>query len=389
MQANEATWLGLVGAENDAGIEFRQKAAAQLCRGSAASPHCHGKNLLDPGGRNAKPDSSAGVSTEPLSLEPPHLLSPSGWGCTHCCTWGFAGTAHAAVALTPCSYGTCPSKGCVFQRLGTGVPGWSWLCCWPDMQRNSYHTVSVLSQPLQCQQRVVWLDYNIAHLILVWENRVGLHQLLGIPGEKAQPPQGLKPRSQHSLLPQAPFAVSRAQDSSESPALHARVSSRGGREFVPAVPTLAVREQAARRSYRRGQAIRRLIKQLLTSLFKRLQAETGRGGSSELTVRASHPLLHSEVSEGSCLIRMAEGRQSLDSTSPVLEALKSPGVSGAIPSLGSMPGIAQDSVWVGAVALSQRSAAPRLGRVPRLGQTLPPGKGTRRNAHLSFSLSRR
>lgn len=77
------------------------------------------------------------------------------------------------------------------------------------------------------------------------------------------------------------------------------------------------------------------------------------------------------VSEGSCLIRTAEGRQSLDSLSPVSEALKSPGISGAIPSPGSVPGIAQDSVWVGAVALSQRSPAPHFGRMPRLGQTLP------------------
>lgn len=198
MQAEDAAWLGLVGAQSDAGIEFKQKAAVQLRRGSTASPCCHGKNLLGPGGRNAKPDSSAGVSAEPLSLEPPHLLRPSGQGCTHCCACGFASRLHAAAALTPHSYGTCPRKSCIFERLGTGLPRRSWLHCWPDTQRDSYHAVSVLSQPLQCQQRVVRLDYNIAHLILVRENRVGLHQLLGVPGEKAQKSQGLTPPSQHS-----------------------------------------------------------------------------------------------------------------------------------------------------------------------------------------------
>lgn len=110
MQAEDAAWLGLMGAESDAGIKFKQKAAMQLCRGSTATPRCHGKILLDPGGRNAKPDSSAGVSAVPLSLEPTHLLSPSGLGCTHCCAWGFTGTLHAVVALTPHSYSTCPKK---------------------------------------------------------------------------------------------------------------------------------------------------------------------------------------------------------------------------------------------------------------------------------------
>lgn len=91
-----------------------------------------------------------------------------------------------------------------------------------------HHAVGVLSQPLQRQQGVVGLHHHVAHLVLVWENRVGLHQLLGVPGEKAQPPQGLTGPRQHSLLPQALFAVSGAQDSSESPAPHARVGSQGG-----------------------------------------------------------------------------------------------------------------------------------------------------------------
>lgn len=72
------------------------------------------------------------------------------------------------------------------------------------------------------------------------------------------------------------------------------------------------------------------------------------------------PTLHSivKVSEGSCLVRTAEGWHSLDSTSPVSVSLQSTGISGAIPSLGHLPGIAQDSIWVGAVAwaLSQLSA---------------------------------
>lgn len=127
---------------------------------------------------------------------------------------------HTAMAVAP--------GKAVCERPGTRLPGGSWLQCWPDTHWDSYHAVSVLSQPLQRQQRVVRLDYNIAHLILVWENRVGLHQLLGIPGEKARPPQGLTPPSQHSLLPQAAFAVSRAQDSSESPGLVPESAPREG-----------------------------------------------------------------------------------------------------------------------------------------------------------------
>jgi len=157
---------------------------------------------------------------------------------------GLGRTPHAAAAL---SDGPRPTKSCVLGRLGTGLPHRSRLRCWSDPQWDPYHAVSVLSQPLQRQQRVVRLDHNIAHLILVWENRVRLHQFLGIPGEKAQPAEGLTPPSQRSLLPRAPFSVSRAQGTSESPALRARASSQGGRGFVP-----AVQEQAARQSCGRG-----------------------------------------------------------------------------------------------------------------------------------------
>lgn len=49
------------------------------------------------------------------------------------------------------------------------------------MRAAAHHTVCVLSEPLQCEQRVVRLNDHIAHLILVWKNRVSLHQLLWIP----------------------------------------------------------------------------------------------------------------------------------------------------------------------------------------------------------------
>lgn len=52
------------------------------------------------------------------------------------------------------------------------------------MRAAAHHTVCVLSEPLQREQRVVWLNNHIAHLILVWKNRVSLYQLLWIPETK-------------------------------------------------------------------------------------------------------------------------------------------------------------------------------------------------------------
>lgn len=52
------------------------------------------------------------------------------------------------------------------------------------MRAAAHHTVCVLSEPLQREQRVVWLNNHIAHLILVWKNRVSLYQLLWIPEKK-------------------------------------------------------------------------------------------------------------------------------------------------------------------------------------------------------------
>lgn len=73
-------------------------------------------------------------------------------GHVHCCTWGSK------------AHGAGPRMGCSCELWGQGFP--SGLAA----PQASYHTVSILGQPLQCQQRVVRLNYNIAHLILVWEH---------------------------------------------------------------------------------------------------------------------------------------------------------------------------------------------------------------------------
>ncbi len=52
------------------------------------------------------------------------------------------------------------------------------------MSAAAHHTVCILGEPLQCEQRVVRLNDHVTHLILVWENRVSLHQLFWVPGEK-------------------------------------------------------------------------------------------------------------------------------------------------------------------------------------------------------------
>lgn len=51
----------------------------------------------------------------------------------------------------------------------------------PFLSAAAHHAVCVLGEPLQCEQRVVRLNDHVTHLILVWENRVSLHQLLWIP----------------------------------------------------------------------------------------------------------------------------------------------------------------------------------------------------------------
>lgn len=48
----------------------------------------------------------------------------------------------------------------------------------------AHHAVCVLSEPLQCEQRVVWLNDHVTHLILVWKDRISLHQLLWVPGDR-------------------------------------------------------------------------------------------------------------------------------------------------------------------------------------------------------------
>lgn len=52
------------------------------------------------------------------------------------------------------------------------------------MSAAAHHAVCVLGEPLQCEQRVVRLNDHVTHLVLVWKNRVSLHQLLWVPGDK-------------------------------------------------------------------------------------------------------------------------------------------------------------------------------------------------------------
>lgn len=54
----------------------------------------------------------------------------------------------------------------------------------PFMNAAAHHAVCVLGEPLQREQRVVRLNDHVAHLILVWENRVRLHQLLWVPEDQ-------------------------------------------------------------------------------------------------------------------------------------------------------------------------------------------------------------
>jgi hypothetical protein len=44
----------------------------------------------------------------------------------------------------------------------------------------TYHTVCVQREPLQCQQRIVRLHYDVAGVSLVWKHRVRLDQLLRV-----------------------------------------------------------------------------------------------------------------------------------------------------------------------------------------------------------------
>lgn len=52
------------------------------------------------------------------------------------------------------------------------------------MSAAAHHAVCILCEPLQCEQRVVRLNDHITHLVLVWENRVSLHQLLWVSGDQ-------------------------------------------------------------------------------------------------------------------------------------------------------------------------------------------------------------
>lgn len=47
--------------------------------------------------------------------------------------------------------------------------------------RHPYHTISILGQAFESQERVVGLHHNVTHLILVGEDRVRLHQFLWVP----------------------------------------------------------------------------------------------------------------------------------------------------------------------------------------------------------------
>lgn len=48
----------------------------------------------------------------------------------------------------------------------------------------AHHTVCILGEPLQREQRVVRLNNYVAHLILVREHRVSLYQFLWVPVER-------------------------------------------------------------------------------------------------------------------------------------------------------------------------------------------------------------
>lgn len=137
------------GAANDTGIELRQRLQHSYTEEAQPVLTALGRWA---GSKAEMPGSSAGVSTNE---------GPWGHICLTLLFWVCSllhlGLKGAATALAPV-WGADLSCGDRAVSSGLAAP------------RASYHTVSVLSQPLQCQQRVVWLDYNIAHLILVWEH---------------------------------------------------------------------------------------------------------------------------------------------------------------------------------------------------------------------------
>lgn len=51
-------------------------------------------------------------------------------------------------------------------------------------QPSPHHTVCILGEPLQREQRVVRLNNYVAHLVLVREHRVRLYQFLWVPVER-------------------------------------------------------------------------------------------------------------------------------------------------------------------------------------------------------------
>lgn len=107
-----------------------------------------------------------------------------------------------------------------------------------------------------------------------------------------------------------------------------------------------------------------------------MQAGTGQDGSSQPSARASHPPLHYQSVRRQLPDKNGQGKTELGQNEFSFRASEVPRRIRSRPSAGSMPGIAQGSVWVGVVALSQRSPAPAPGRLPRPGQALWCGKGT-------------
>lgn len=64
----------------------------------------------------------------------------------------------------------------------------------------AHHAVGILRQPLQREQRVVRLHDHVAHLVLVGEDRVGLHQLLWIPADGREEEEPLEMPSRPAVM---------------------------------------------------------------------------------------------------------------------------------------------------------------------------------------------
>lgn len=107
-----------------------------------------------------------------------------------------------------------------------------------------------------------------------------------------------------------------------------------------------------------------------------MQAQTGQDGSSQPSARASRPPLHRQGVRRQLPDNKGRGKAELGQNECSSRASEVPRRIRSQPCAGSVPGIAQGSVWVGVVALSQLSPALTPGRLPRLGQALWCGKGT-------------